>query len=71
MKDLLNIVSQITIIRKFPLQVVLEMEEMCFFVKLCSCSEKCPLSEASAERIAKSSKLRDDDIHIELEAQHA
>ena len=50
---------------------MLEMEETCFFVKLCSCSEKCPLSEASVERITKSSKLRDDDTHIELEARHA
>ena len=71
MRDLIKLISQITIIRIFSLAGMLEMEETCFFVKLCSCSEKGPLSEASVERITKSSKLRDDDIHIELEAQHA
>ena len=43
------------------------MEERCLFEKLYLCSEKEPLSHASTERIIRSSKQCEDDLHIELE----
>lgn len=45
------------------------MESRCLFEKLYSCSERDPLSQASAERVIKASKQYGDGLHIEVEKE--